>query len=416
MVGESKKISVKFAWSIWFLCALFYFYEYALRTSPGIMLPELSSYFSISYASLGILISAYFFSYAPMQLVAGALMDGYGGKKLLPLSVLFCAIGSFLFIQHSFDIALIGRLLIGAGAAFGFVGIIYIATNWINKKHLSLIIGLTQTLGMFGAIAGQVFMAKIEKYQSWFAVWWYYVVFGFVLFIILICIIPKRPKELDEYQKEHKGKLIYNLISIFKNRHTIIIASVGGLLFIPTTVIAMLWGIPFLTGLYGITRIEASHIMMFVFIGWIVGCPIVGYVDDKFNKHKLLMLFGLVVTFILFMIFAYVNIGINASCILLFFIGFFSSVQILTFTIVEESNPIHLKGSVLGATNFVIFMWTAILTPVFGYVLRDVMQSFPHGNIVADYRLTMLLVPLSLMIAGGMLFTTRKYKVKQQTL
>ena len=128
----NSTISQKTAWGIWFLAALFYFYEYILRTAPSVMLPELSAYFSISHAGLGFLIGAYFYLYAPLQIVAGITIDVFGEKRILPMAVIMCLVGSFLFILPHYYTALIGRLLIGAGSAFGFVAIIYVATNWID--------------------------------------------------------------------------------------------------------------------------------------------------------------------------------------------------------------------------------------------------------------------------------------------
>ena len=256
---DKKQVSTTLAWIVWFVTALFYFYEYGLRTAPAIMIPELSSYFSVSYSGLGFLIGAYFYSYAPMQIVAGALMDGYGGKKVLPFSLLLCFLGSFLFIQHNFYIAFIGRLLIGAGSAFGFVGIIYIATNWIKHKYFSLIIGLTQSMGMLGAICGQVIMARVDHYQSWKAVWWYFIISGFILMVILIFIIPKRPEHLEEMYREGKfTKVIKNLKIVFSNSQTWFASLYGGLIFIPTTVIAMLWGIPFYSAFIWYFKVRCS--------------------------------------------------------------------------------------------------------------------------------------------------------------
>lgn len=415
MSVDKRQISVTFAWVIWFVTALFYFYEYGLRTAPAIMMPELTSYFSISYSGLGFLIGAYFYTYAPMQIVAGALMDAYGGKKILPFSLFLCLIGSFLFMQQNFLVAFIGRLLIGAGSAFGFVGIIYIATNWINSKYFSLVIGLTQAMGMLGAICGMALMARVEQYQSWKAVWWYFIISGFILMVVLIFLIPKRPIYLEKmYQHGRFTKVMKNLKIVFSNSQTWFTSLYGGLIFIPTTVIAMLWGIPFLRHLYGITKIDAAHIMTLVFVGWIVGCPLAGRIDDKFKRHKLLMFVGLSVVFVLFLVIAYVPLSITAIIILLFFMGIFSSVQIITFAVVKETNPDYAKGSAVGVTNFIVFLCSAILTPVFGVILHIFTSLYPHNDIVVNYRLSMLLIPIILILAGICLFFVKDTYGKQK--
>ena len=416
MKNTSKNISQSFAWLIWYIAALFYFYEYGLRTSPAIMIPELKTYLSISYSGLGFLVGAYYYTYAPMQIVAGGLMDGYGGKKILPLSLLLCIIGSFLFIQHSFTIAFIGRLLMGAGSAFGFVGILYIATNWINKKHFSLIIGLTQAMGMIGAICGQALMAYVDHAQSWKAVWWYFIISGIILMILLLITIPKRPQQLEELYKEDKfSKMLKNLKIVFLNKQTWFASIYGGLIFIPTTVVAMLWGIPFLQHIYNITKFEAAHIMTLVFVGWIIGSPLAGKIDDKLKNHKLLMYIGLIAVLILFLIIVYVPTTKTTCTILLFLMGLFSSVQIITFTVTKESNPEYAKGSAVGITNFIVFACSAILIPVFGVVLHFFTEYYPKHDLIYHYSQSMLLIPAILILAGISLFFVKETYGQQQT-
>ncbi|HJO95511.1 MAG TPA: MFS transporter [Victivallales bacterium] len=407
-MNTDKNMSAGHAWIIWFLCALFYFYVYVMRTSPSIMTTELTRYFSLPDTKLDFLLGAYFYIYAPMQLVAGILFDSYGSKKVLPISIFICIIGSLLFIQENYYIALLGRIIIGAGSAFGFVGVIYVATNWISKKHFSLILGLTQTMGMLGVIFSMTAVKGLVQSYSWNSIWIIYIIVGAALAIILIFIIPKRPKKLEIYDKGNRYEIVLNIAHILKNSNTLLVACVGGLFFMPTTVIALHWGVPFIKSLYGIEFSEAINVMRFVFIGWIFGCPIIGKLDDLLKRHKLLMMAGLLSTLIFFCIFVYVNSNINTARILLFLIGFFSSAQIISFRIAIESNPIHFKGSVIGVTNFIIFLWTAILIPVFGYYFEHVLLNDSDFNLVKDYRDTMILVPLALVIAIILLLFVRK--------
>ena len=148
--------------------------------------------------------------------------------------------------------------------------------------------------------------------------------------------------------------------------------------------------------------------MTLVFIGWIVGSPIVGKIDDKLKKHKLLMYIGIVVVLILFLIIAYVPVSITVCCLLLFFMGIFSSVQIITFAVVKEANPDYAKGSSVGVTNFIVFSCSAVLTPVFGIALHVFTDAYPKNSIVANYRLSMILIPIILILAGIVLFFVKE--------
>jgi sugar phosphate permease len=80
-----------------FVGALFYFYDFFLQSLPGIISLRLISDLKIGAGALGLLSGAYFFTYTPMQLVAGLLYDRYGPRILLTIMISVCGIGAILF-------------------------------------------------------------------------------------------------------------------------------------------------------------------------------------------------------------------------------------------------------------------------------------------------------------------------------
>lgn len=83
----------------WFLCALFYFYQYAIRSAPGIMQHELATAWGNSH--LGLMIASYYIVYALMALVVGVLLDRYGAHAILPGFIGITAVGCLIFAQGS---------------------------------------------------------------------------------------------------------------------------------------------------------------------------------------------------------------------------------------------------------------------------------------------------------------------------
>ena len=105
----------------WLFCLLFYFMEYAVRSAPSVMLPELRAAFGLNTAGLSSLIGLYYYSYAGFAIVAGASVDRWGAKYTIPAGVLILAAGTAMFAVNVGWIAGVGRFLQGAGAAFAFV-------------------------------------------------------------------------------------------------------------------------------------------------------------------------------------------------------------------------------------------------------------------------------------------------------
>ena len=57
IVGRNKQIGFIVAWAF---CLLFYFGQYALRSAPGVMVPELTTQFGLTALGVSSLIGLYY--------------------------------------------------------------------------------------------------------------------------------------------------------------------------------------------------------------------------------------------------------------------------------------------------------------------------------------------------------------------
>ena len=113
---------------IWFIAALFYSFEFLLRISVSLMVPDLMQSFAVGATVIGNISAIYYLSYQVMQIPAGMLLDRFGIKRLLSIATLIVAIGCFLFSTSStIWLIMLSRLLIGLGSAFAFLACLKIA-------------------------------------------------------------------------------------------------------------------------------------------------------------------------------------------------------------------------------------------------------------------------------------------------
>ena len=111
------------AWVICLIAALNYSYDFFIRAAPGVMEHQLEDAFNIGKIGLGWLSSAYFISYTLMQIPAGIIIDRFDRKIVIGLATLLCVFGNFLFsATNHYEVAFAGRILMGVGSAFGFIG------------------------------------------------------------------------------------------------------------------------------------------------------------------------------------------------------------------------------------------------------------------------------------------------------
>src|SRR3954468_6928250 len=95
-------------WAGWFLTAIFFFYQYALRSSPAVMMPELSAAFGTSMAATASMAGLFYYGYALFSLVAGAALDRFGARAIIPGGALAVGFGALLFGASDLNAANVG--------------------------------------------------------------------------------------------------------------------------------------------------------------------------------------------------------------------------------------------------------------------------------------------------------------------
>lgn len=401
-------------WAIWAFAAFFYFYEYLLRVSPNVMVPELMMAFDVNAAHLGILIASFLAVYAPMQLPVGILMDRYGARRLLIFASLGCGIGSFLFaLAKTMGLAFVGRLVIGVSASFAFVGMVYVCSHWFEKNKRASLVGLANSISMLGAFAGGGPLSLMILKMGWRGSLFFWSFVGFVLALLIFIFIKKDSDQEIKGTKTHETPdSLFEGIKIFcKSFYNWINALIALLYYTITTAIGGLWGVPFIQTAYQVKKETAGFAVSMIFIGWLVGSPLMGILSDRIGNRKVMISIGSLGTFLSFAPILYLTqMPIFYVYILIFLTGFFSSAQLLNFTYATEINPSRVKGASIAVTNFIVALGGMIVQPLVGFLLDFHQKQSMGANAVknvftqSDYRFALSLLPICILAAWFLTF------------
>lgn len=349
----------------WLFVLVFYFIQYALRSAPGVMIPELSGAFGLTALGLSSLLGLYFYTYAAFAIVAGASLDRYGAKLPIATGVLGVAVGSVLFGLGSVEAAEGGRLLQGAGSAFSFTGAVWLASRGFSDRWLATAVGFTQFAGMLGGFAGQFAVGPlVHGTISW---QWFWIYAGVALAIIAFAILIATPGR----QEPARGSLLAMFAPykvVLRNPQSWLCGFVGGLMFMPTNIADMIWGVPFLHLGLGMESAEAVVRSSMVPLGWVIGAPLLGYLADRIGLRKPILMAGIVLALLSLVAVVYLP-GLLPPYIGGLTFGIGSSAAMIAYTMIKEVNPDNVKGSAAGAMNFLVFSLSAFLAPAFGLVL-----------------------------------------------
>src|SRR5882724_2484400 len=277
--------SVRTAVVAWLVTAVYYFYQYMLRSAPAVMMPQLSDAFGLSAMGVASIVGLFYYGYSPFSLVAGAAMDRLGPKKVVPMGAAMVGIGALLFGSGGSQAASIGRSLQGAGGVFALVGAVYIATKNFPASRAATLIGATQMFGMAGGSAGQFLVGPIiGRGVAWNHFWIGMGIAGLLIGIVLFFLIPK-----EEAAEQPAGWLKTSAKAfgaVFRNPQSILCGLIAGLLFIPTTIFDMIWGVRYLQEAHGLDYGSAVMRSAAGPFGWIIGCPLLGLISDRIGRRK----------------------------------------------------------------------------------------------------------------------------------
>lgn len=136
-------------------------------------------------------------------------------------------------------------------------------------------------------------------------------------------------------------------------------------------------------------------------LGWVFGCPALGYVADRLGRRKPVLLSGIAVMALSLAAIVFLPPLTFPPYVLGFTLGFASGAAMIPYTIIKEVNPDEAKGSATGAINFIVFVMSAIASPLFGHLLQALSGGKPLDELVFSqgFSIGLLCVALAGVLA-----------------
>src|SRR5215203_5589783 len=386
MAAPARSHAARTILAAWLITAVYYFYQYMLRSAPAVMMPQLSDAFGLSAMGVASMVGLFYYGYSPFSLVAGAAMDRLGPRRVVPIGAAAVGIGALLFASGNNTAASVGRLIQGAGGVFALVGAAYLATTYFPASRAATLIGATQMFGMAGGSAGQFLVGPaMANGLQWNQFWLAMGIIGLPIAVLLYFFIPPRQRSGDS-RGNWAGEAARAMWTVFRNTQSILCGIIAGLIFIPTTIFDMVWGVRFLQEAHGVPYQVAVLRSAAVPFGWIIGCPLLGWLSDRIGRRKPVIIGAALVLMLALGLILYGPRGVFPPFSLALLAGIASGAAMIPYTIVKEANRPEHAGTATGVINFLNFSMTAVLGPLFAARLMRISDGGARD--LGDYQAT----------------------------
>ena len=371
-------------WAIFTVLAIGYFFVYFHRMSVSVVGQEMVEEVG---GTIGILSSAYFWTYTAMQIPCGLLTDRFGPRISSTAFLLLASAGSLLtFAGDEFWMMVLGKMMIAAGMAVVYVPLMKLISVWFPKSDFAVLSGIVIAVGNVGAIAASGPLSMLADALGWREV---FLVLGVVTLILAAAcafVIRDHPSHrglpsVEETEGLGSDDPSAARVPILTGLR---IVMSGGRRFWPCALAYFLvygtimtfqgtWAVTYFNSVYGFV-LSASWMVTALGIGKILSTLAIGAMTTRgiIRSKRKAMIYGTTVFAALWVIiFAFAG-EVQSYWFwfaVSFAFGFFGGFMTLSFTQVKEWYPIAVAGTAVSGTNIFLFLGASICTTISGAIV-----------------------------------------------
>ena len=373
--------------------------------------------FAVSAALLSTLAVVQLIVYAGLQIPVGLALDRVGPRFLIALGAALMVVGqASLALAPSIGVAIIGRILVGAGDAMTFISVLRLLSNWFSGRSLPLVSQLLGTVGTLGQVLSAVPLSALLHSQGWSTTFLAASGVSLLGLVGVLAVVRNGIAPITRTLDVPVGRssVIAGLRDSLARPGTrlgfwshFVTQSSG-------TVFTLLWGFPFLSVGLGYGPTTASLLLTVIVASAIVSGPIVGMLSARFPSRRSNAVIGIVCALA-------VSWGIVllwpgqppfwSVVLLVVVIGAGGPGSLIGFDFARTFNPLRSLGSATGIVNVGGFLAAFTMMFLIGIVL-DVLDSAQGGTgrpaelySLSSFRIAF--VVQYVVVGAGMIFLIR---------
>jgi MFS family permease len=417
------------AWLVWTVGAAAYVLAVTNRSSLSAVGVDAAARFDADASTLSLFAVVQLAVYGGMQIPIGVLLDRYGARPIMTVGMVLMAVGQLVMaLSPSVGVALVARMLLGAGDAAVFPGVLRLVATWFPAQRAPLMVQLTGIIGQTGQLVAVVPLAALLHATTWSIAFGSVAGLAILFAVLVFLIVRNHPPDRDEDVSVDTDTGAIRVVTSAVDTGVGIRAAWAHpgtrLAFwshfttpFAGTAFVLLWGVPFLTAGEGRSTAEAAGIMSaYVVAGMALG-PVMGELS---RRHPTLRSLALVLPTVAIQMVAWLAVILHpgpAPLWLLFLLVFALATggpaSMIAFDHARTHNPTHRLSTATGVTNAGGFLAALLAVLLIGLAL-DVLGAGTPGTYSLDaFRLAFLThVPLWLLGAAFIVIERKRTRIR----
>lgn len=353
--------------------------NYMDRTNISVAASALSEDLALSSVQMGMIFSAFGWTYSVLQIPGGLAVDRVKVRVLYPFMIVGWSIATLFQGMVSSFAALIGaRMAIGAFEAPSFPCNNKIATTWFPPNERATAIGV-YTSGQFIGLAFLMpVLAIIQNYFGWRGL---FIISGAVgiVFALIWYVVYRDPDEGSKEEESPEETPVVTLADfkvVFSNRKLWGIY-IGKFCLGGTLIFFLTWFPTYLVEYRGLGFVKSGFLASIPFLSAFCGVIVAGLTSDFLVRRGFSNEFArkapVIVGMLLTMFIVGANYTDDTTWVIVFLsVAFFGNgLSSIAWVFVSFLAPPRLIGLVGGAFNFVSSLSAVIVPVVIGFLVSD---------------------------------------------
>jgi MFS family permease len=387
------------------------------RLCPAVIALDIQSSFGITGTLLGVLSSAYFYSYAIMQLPTGLMADSWGPRKTASVFLILAGVGSVIMgIAPNLTVAITGRVLVGLGVSTVFVCNFKLLSEWFTPRQFIIMGSAFMSMGGIGALSASAPLAWLSNVIGWRLTFLSVGAITLLMAALVYSFVRNRPADMGlppispGPAKMQKSNGLLNGMKMVVTSGRFWPPAVWAFCVIGISfAVGGLWGGPYLMQIYGLSKTSAGGVLTTFALALIFGSPVLGWLANRFGRKSMLISCSLMLIVTSGIMGLYVD-SMSLPALYILFLGLFFSggaVGPVIATVSKELFPIAISGTAVGAINLFPFAGGAFFQVLIGAVLTT--QGTGQGQYTTAGFRSMFLICL----AGAVISLAAAFLVKE---